>query len=224
MASRLIESLATTDELADIFSDRSVLAAMLEFEVALARLSARLGIIPLTAADNIAQASAPEAFDAAALAQAARKQASIAIPFVRTFTELVHAIDPDSAQFVHWGATSQDLLDTALVLLLRRAQIVFARNHSRMESSLRALSDQHAGTIMLARTLLQPAPPITFGYKVAGWYGATHRSWARLYNAFEEATLLQFGGAAGTLASYGEHAAALADGLGKELNLPIPEP
>jgi 3-carboxy-cis,cis-muconate cycloisomerase len=105
-----------------------------------------------------------------------------------------------------------------MVLLLRRAQALMARDHGRLEQLLRALSDRHAGTVMLARTLLQPAPPITFGYKVAGWYGAIHRSWP-----FAEALPLQFGGASGTLASYGSNGPALARELAAELGLALSE-
>lgn len=213
MPSRLIASLATTDDLAEVFSDRSVLEALLAFEAALARAQARLGIIPPTAAEAIAQAAVVESFDAAAIGRASRKSASIAIPLVNALTARV---DETGARFVHWGATSQDALDTAMVLLLRRAQAVLARDRARLEQSLRALSERHKDTVMLARTLLQPAPPITFGYKVAGWYSAIHRSWP-----FEDDLPLQFGGASGTLASYGNDGPALARELAGELGLPV---
>lgn len=209
MPSRLIGSLATTEELAELFSDRSVLAALLQFESALARSQARLGMIPASAADAISQAAVVEDFDAAAIAREARSSASVAIP-------LVKALTARAGNYVHWGATSQDAVDTAMVLLLVKAQAILARDHAWLEQSLRELSDAHAGTVMLARTLLQPALPTTFGYKVAGWYGAIHRSWR-----FEHALPLQFGGAAGTLASYGNEAPALARELAKELGLAV---
>jgi 3-carboxy-cis,cis-muconate cycloisomerase len=123
---------------------------------------------------------------------------------------------------VQYGATSQDLLDTTLVLLLAGARTILAGDHLRLEDLLRTLSDKHASTVMLARTLLQPAPPTTFGYKVAGWYGSIHRSWRDLSRAFDEALVLQFGGASGTLAAYGDRGSELARELSKELQLSVP--
>ena len=214
MSSRLIGSFATTDDLAEVFSDSSVLAALLQFETALARVQAHLGMIPSTAAEVIARAGTVDSFDATALARAARNSASVAIPLVSALTKRVREIDPPSSRFVHWGATSQDVIDTAMVLLIGRAQTIQARDHARLEQFLRVLSDRHKDSVMLARTLLQPAPPTTFGLKVAGWYGAIRRSWP-----FVEALPLQFGGASGTLASYGNQGAALARELANELGL-----
>jgi 3-carboxy-cis,cis-muconate cycloisomerase len=213
MASRLIDGFATTGELADLFSDEAVIGAMLRFEAALADSQARLGIIPRSAADAIAQVSS---LDAAGLAEDARESASLAIPFVKALTAR-------AGGYVHWGATSQDVLDTALVLMLRDARAVLARDHARLAESLRALSEKHAATVMLARTVLQPAPPITFGYKAAGWFGGVQRSWRRLSQAFDEALQLQFGGAAGTLASYGKRGPELAVELARALELRAPD-
>jgi len=222
MTLRLIECLGTTEEIAELFSDRSVLESMLWFEVGLARAQARLGLIPRSAAESIASAALAEKFDAAALAREARGSATIAIPFVKAMTARVREVDDRSALFVHWGATSQDLVDTALIRLLGRAREILWRDHQRLTDMLRTLSERHAGTVMLARTLLQPAPPITFGYKAAGWYGTLKRNWRRLEESFTDAVQLQFGGAAGTLASYGARGTELAAELGKELNLPVP--
>jgi len=213
VSSHLIGSLATTEELAEVFSDRSVLNAMLSFEVGLARAQTRLGMIPAAVVDAIEQAAVVEGFDAAAIARAARESASIAIPFVKALM----ARAGDASRYVHWGATSQDLVDTAMVLLLKQAATILRHNHTWLMQSLRELSGRHAGTVMLARTLLQPAPPITFGYKVACWYGAIRRSWP-----FAVTLPLQFGGASGTLASYGKDGPALARELARELELPLP--
>jgi 3-carboxy-cis,cis-muconate cycloisomerase len=221
MSARLLASLGTTEEFADLFSDSSVLEALLAFESALARAQACLGLIPQSAAAAISRAAVADGFDAAAIAREARQSATIALPLVNALAARVREIDEPSARFVHWGATSQDAIDTAIVLLLGRAQGILARDHARLAQSLRALSERHAGTVMLARTLLQPAPPITFGLKAAGWYGAVERSWKRLQGAFGEALLLQFGGVAGTLAAYGADGPALAGQLGKELRLPV---
>jgi len=222
MSSRLIDSLESTGELAELFSDGSVLSAMLQFETALARAQAALRMIPPGAAETIARVTAAD-LDAAAIAREARQSASVAIPFVKALTVRVEAIDPAAATYVHWGTTSQDVLDTSLVLLLRRARQVLSADAARLEHALRTLSEHHAGTVMLARTVLQPAPPTTFGYKAAAWYGAVHRSWRRLSQSFDEALQVQLGGAAGTLAAYQDRGPALAATLAKQLDLGVPD-
>jgi 3-carboxy-cis,cis-muconate cycloisomerase len=223
MSVRLLASLVTTDPLADVFSDRSLLAAMLQFETALARVEARAGIIPADAADTIATAAQPAAFDAAAIARDARRSATIAIPFVATLRARVAEANPAAATFVHWGATSQDLVDTALVLCLARAAAILQQDHARLTESLRELSDKHARTVMVGRTLLQPATPITFGLKAAGWYAGVSRAGAQLFSGFESARTLQFGGAAGTLAALGgDHGPGVAAELARELGVQDP--
>jgi 3-carboxy-cis,cis-muconate cycloisomerase len=220
---RLIDSLAATGPLADVFSDASILAAMLQFEVALAHVEARLGVIPRAAADAIATAAAPADFDSAALAQQARQSATLSIPFVKALTALVRARDPQAAGFVHWGATSQDLADTALMLVLKRARLLMNEDLHRLQTVLQSLSGTHPNTVMLGRTLLQAAPPITFGLKAAGWLAAVRRSHIRLHASFEEALVLQFGGASGTLAALGTKGLAAGDALAAELDLHFPD-
>ncbi|HTQ54257.1 MAG TPA: 3-carboxy-cis,cis-muconate cycloisomerase [Bryobacteraceae bacterium] len=211
--SRLLRSLGTTEALSDLFSDASVLGAMLDFEAALARAQARCGGIPETAAEAIAKAAVADGFDIAAIAREARRSASLVIPLVGQLRMRAG----EAGRYVHAGATSQDVIDSALMLLLQRARKILAADHARLEESLRALSDRHARTPMLGRTLLQPALPITFGYKVAIWYGGVHRSWRRLCDAFAEAVTLQFGGVAGTLAAH-DVAVELANQLGLPLS------
>jgi 3-carboxy-cis,cis-muconate cycloisomerase len=223
MSARLIESLGTTEALDAVFDDESVLRAMLDFEVALARVQARAALIPTSAAEVIASAAEPENFDPHAIARDARESATFAIPLVSALTARVRTVDPSSAGFVHWGATSQDVSDTALALLLTRAHHVLASDDQWLHGSLTSLSDEHAKTVMLGRTLLQPAVPTTFGLKVAGWAAAVARGWARLSRAHHEAAILQCGGAAGTLASLGTAGAPLVRALADELHLPCPD-
>jgi 3-carboxy-cis,cis-muconate cycloisomerase len=217
--SRLIESLATTDALAELFSDVSIVQAMLDCEAALARAAGRAGVIPENAAEAIAAISQAGSIDVAALVRGARASGTPVPALVRALTEKVAAIDPASARFVHWGATSQDVSDTALVIVLTRALPVVRRDHIRIEAALRGLAETHASTVMLGRTLLQPAVPITFGLKAAGWYAAVDRSWTRLEQAWAETAVLQLGGAAGTRAALGPHAGAVATVLARELGL-----
>ncbi len=219
MPARLIESLATTEPLAELFSDISVLQAMLDFEVALARTEARLGIVPQAAADHIATSAQSGDFNISRLVQSALRAGTASIPLVGALTEKVREKNAEAAGYVHWGATSQDVADTALVLLLKRAQPILLDDLERTEKALFELAKKHKETVMLGRTLLQAATPITFGLKAAGWLGELRRSGAHLKAAFAEALLLQFGGASGTLASLGDKGARVADALAKELGL-----
>jgi 3-carboxy-cis,cis-muconate cycloisomerase len=224
MSARLIDSLATTPALADAFSDDSVLRAMLEFESALGQAQAKLKIIPSRAAKTIAACAAPANFDVPALADATFRAGTPAIPLVKALTALVRKADAEAARFVHWGATSQDVADTAMSLLLKRAEPILVTDLVRLEKALASLSDRHKDTVMLGRTLLQAAPPVTFGLKAAGWLVPIHHGKHRLENAFDAAIVLQFGGASGTLASLGKPGIAVAKALGKQLGLKTSAP
>jgi 3-carboxy-cis,cis-muconate cycloisomerase len=161
-------------------------------------------------------------FDPAELARESRRSGTIAVPLVAALTARVRSTDAEAARFVHWGATSQDIVDTALVLLLGRAHAAMGPDHEELSATLRTLSDRHAADVMLGRTLLQPAPPITFGLKVAGWYAAEARSWQRLDRALHDARVLQFGGASGTLAALQDRGLEIAAAAANELGLPAP--
>ena len=124
MFTRLIESLSATEALSQVFSDEVVLQCMLDFEAALARAEARAGLIPPEAADAITRAAVAEGFDIAELVRQAGRAGTPAIPLVRMLTERVRAQNAAAAGFVHWGATSQDVTDTAMVLLLNRCRQV----------------------------------------------------------------------------------------------------
>lgn len=223
MVVRLIESLATTPKIAVLFSDESVLTAMLTFEAGLARAEASLGIIPSTAVAPIENAALAEFYDAAEIAAASARSGTATIPLVKALREQVGRMSPSAADFVHWGATSQDVADTAIVLLLKQARSILQADLARLDSALYRLSEQHAHTVMLGRTVLQVAVPTTFGLKVAGWLGALRRDHTRLDEAFEQALILQFGGAGGTLAALGDHGIAAGQALAKELSLAYPD-
>jgi 3-carboxy-cis,cis-muconate cycloisomerase len=219
MSSHLVDGLGTTDALAAVFSDGSVLQAMLDVESALARVQAGLGIIPAGAAVAIAAAARADQFDAAALAREARASATPIVPLVAVLRQRVASTDPGSASFVHWGVTSQDVSDTALVTLLKRTVPFIGATQTRLAQTLRATSDEHAGTVMAGRTLLQPATPITFGLKAATWYAGIHRSWRRLQDAIEAAAVVQCAGPAGTLAALGDQGVAVRRALAAALDL-----
>jgi 3-carboxy-cis,cis-muconate cycloisomerase len=221
----LIDALSTTSALAQVFSDRTVIGAMLAFEAALASAEARAGLIPLPAAAAIAAAAADEdGFDVPSLLRETRRCATASIPVVAALTARVGSRHPDAAAYVHWGATSQDVADSALAVLLVRARAFLKEDARVLQRDLRQLSDAHASTVMLGRTLLQPATPITFGLKAAVWRSIVADGWSRLNHAIDEAATVQLGGATGTQAAFGGHgaalAAAIADELGLETSLP----
>ena len=222
MSGRLIESLATTPELAAIFSDESVLQAMLDFETVLARAEARCGVIPAQAADAITAAARLDNFNIDALADAAFRAGTPVIPLVKILTDQVRKADPQAARFVHWGATSQDVADTAMSLLLKRAEPIVIGDLKRLEKSLADLSERHKDSVMLGRTLLQAAPPVTFGLKAAGWLASVRRGRRRLQKTLSGAAVLQFGGASGTLASLGNRGIPVAQALSADLGFGNP--
>jgi 3-carboxy-cis,cis-muconate cycloisomerase len=222
MSMRLIDSLATTPALAELFSDESVLRAMLDFESALARAEARTGVIPKDVADTITVLAKPGSFDAVALSGAAFRAGTPAIPLVKALTDQVRKTNAEAARFVHWGATSQDVVDSAMSLLLKRAETILIGDLLRLEKALAGLSDQHKDSVMVGRTLLQAAPPVTLGLKVAGWLGPVRRGRRRLQSGFRDAAVLQFGGASGTLASLGDRGLAVIEALRIELGLRCP--
>lgn len=224
MPSRLIDGLVTTDAVSRAFSDEHLLRAMVRFEAALARAEGVVGIIPDAAATAISQAAlAPLAVDTATLLASLRANATLSIAVVSALTGRVEAADSAAARFVHWGATSQDVYDTAIVLCLREAWASIEGDHLRLITALDALAVRHAGAVMVGRTLLQPAVPTTFGLKAAGWLGAVARSWRAWSDAFDRTQVVQFGGAAGTLASLGTHGPAVEQALADDLGLDAPD-
>jgi 3-carboxy-cis,cis-muconate cycloisomerase len=207
---------------AETLSDARLLAAMAQFEGALARASAHSGIVPDGAAQTIAKLAAVAEFDAAALARDARRAGSLAIPFVKRLTEQVAAVSPEAARYVHYGATSQDVTDSGMVLCLVPASERVLLLTRRLGDAAAALARRHARTPMAARTLLQPAVPVPFGWKAAVWLSMLARSHARLRAAAQEARMLQFGGAGGTLSAYGGKGEAIARALAADLGLARP--
>jgi 3-carboxy-cis,cis-muconate cycloisomerase len=192
---------------------------MARFEGALARASARHGLLGDAHAQAISRACADAHFDATALARAGRA-GTLAIPFVEQLMAHVAATSPEAARHVHAGATSQDVIDTAVVLCLKPACARVLDLAGRAGDAAAALSRRHAQTPTAARTLLQPALPVPFGWKAAVWVSMLARCVAGLRGAASGACVLQFGGPSGTLAAFGERGAALAASLAQELDLP----
>lgn len=185
---------------AEIFSDRAMLQAMLDFEAALASAEAEAGVIPAEAVAPIEAAAKAEFYDIAAIGQDAALGGTVAIPLVKALTAKVR----ESARgYVHWGATSQDVVDTATMLMARQALQAMRREIAgAMQAAIR-LAETHRNTLMPGRTLLQQALPINFAFKAAGWLSGLTATAARLRVVESEGLALQFGGAVGTLAALG---------------------
>src|ERR1700704_4411304 len=221
--SPLLAPLFSSAAMRAVCDDAAYLQHMLDFEAALARAEAAVGVIPASAAASIAQACKAEAFELAVLAEAATRSGNLAIPLVKALTADVAKADTDAARYVHWGATSQDVIDTATMLTLRAAIDALLADIDRAVTGFAKLARQHRNTAMVARTWLQHALPMPFGLKLAEYAAALHRSRTRLQRLRREGLALQFGGAAGTLAALGDKGLAVAEKLAQELGLTLPE-
>jgi 3-carboxy-cis,cis-muconate cycloisomerase len=205
------------------FSDEALLAAMLEFEAGLALAQADTGVIEPGAAQAISSSCAQARFDMEALGRDARGAGTLAIPFVKGLTAQVAARDAVAARYVHWGSTSQDVVDTALVLQIRRATALLRADLLRLGDAVAKLAHDHQLTPMAGRTLLQAATPISFGWKAGTWLTQLTRSLEHLDLAAREAARLQFGGASGVLGALGTQGWDVANALSKRLQLDLPD-
>ena len=205
-------------ELLDVVSGRAWLEAMLEFESALARAEAQVGIVPSEAVAAISERCDPGLYDFDDLLERGRAVGSPPEPLVRALREKVGG---DAAGYVHWGATSQDVMDTASMLVARGALDLVLVELEGVTASLARLAEAHRSTPMAARTMLQQALPTTFGLKAAGWLVAVLES-RGILGAVRERLAVQFGGAAGTLAAVGEHGPAILRLLAEDLGLAEP--
>jgi 3-carboxy-cis,cis-muconate cycloisomerase len=205
-----------------LLSDANLVGAMLRVEVALARAEAAAGVIPARAVDAIEQSADSKSYDLGALASETAQAGNLAIPLVRHLTERVARIDADSARWVHWGATSQDVIDTAMILVLRDATKAVLVSLERAADASAMLAERHAATVMPGRTWLQHATPLTFGLKAAGWMSALDRVRANVTSSRASALVLQLGGASGTLAAFGAHGLDTARAMAAELELDAP--
>jgi 3-carboxy-cis,cis-muconate cycloisomerase len=221
--SPLLAPMLSSGPMRAICDDATTLQHMLDFESALARAEATVGVIPKSAAGPITAACKAEAFDLAALAEAATRSGNLAIPLVKALTARVAANDKEAARYVHWGATSQDMIDTATMLSLRAGIDALRTDLDRAIAGFAALARKHRQTAVVARTWLQHALPMPFGLKLAEYAAALHRAKTRLARIHKESLALQFGGAAGTLAALGDKGLAVAERLAEELDLPLPD-
>jgi len=214
----ILGTLYGSDAMRAVFDERAYFQRMLDVEAALAQVQARLGIIPAEAAKVIGEAAARDDLRTEVLAASAR---NVGYPVVGLVSELSRGAG-DAGGWTHWGATTQDIMDTATVLQVREGLGLI---EAEMRAVLRALMDRaraHRGTVMAGRTHLQQALPTTFGLKCATWGLPFIGYLRRLPELRQRVELVEFGGAAGTLASLGDQGIAVMEGLAAELGLRAP--
>ncbi len=216
--STIFAPLFNDDEVSNLLSDVAFVRRLVEVEVALARAEARVGVISTSAAEQIAKVQADK-IDIAALTKGTLRSG---FPIIALVQELRKQVGADAATYVHWGATTQDIMDTACVLQLRAVIELIGKRIGEIVRHLSALADKHRGTVLAGRTHGQQALPITFGLKVAGWLAPLNRHGERLEEIQRRLLVVQFGGAAGTLAALGDKGLAVMNELAKELGLREP--
>ncbi len=215
-SSPLLSAIFASAAAEDIFADRAVVQAMLDVEAALAAAEAEAGVIPATSVAPITSACDATLYELEAIGKEAALAGNIAIPLVKALTAKVNE---RARGHVHWGATSQDVIDTAFMLCARQALALIRADLKASADALRVLIGKHRGTVMAGRTLMQQALPITFGFKAAGWLSGLVGAAERLREVEAHALTLQFGGAAGTLAALGPDGEKVADALAAKLHL-----
>ena len=214
------QALFGTPTMAAIFSAEAHVGAVLAFEAGLARAQARAGVIPDGAAGAIAAACQVELFDVPALYRDAVPAGTLAIPLIKALTAQVAG---EYGRYVHWGATSQDAIDSAMMLQLRSGLDLLIEGLLEVGAAAVAHAERHRGTPMIGRTLLQQALPITFGLKAARWLALVSRQARRLHALRLNGLVVQFGGAVGTLAALGDDGLTVMQYLAEELGLHVPD-
>jgi adenylosuccinate lyase len=217
--STFLKDLYGTDEMRAVFNDQALLQRWLDVEVALAEAEAEIGLIPRDAANEIARKGRAELIDAAGMKRDIDHTLHPIVP-------LIHALqgicDGDAGEYIHWGATTQDVMDTAVVLQMRDAMAIFGRRLVELDQALSDLARRHRDTLMAGRTHGQQALPITFGFKVAVWLDEFRRHAARLAECRPRVLVGQFGGAVGTLAGVAEHGLEIRRRMLSRLGLGVP--
>lgn len=223
MSNQLFDAYFTAPAMRAIFCDAGRVQGMLDFEAALARAEARVGVIPAEVVAPIEAACKAELYDYPALAQAIATAGNSAIPLLKALGKRIAATTPEAERYVHLGATSQDAMDSGLVLQLRAAIGLLESDLAKLADALAAQAERHIDTPLAGRTWLQQATPVTLGMKLAGVLGAITRHRQRLSELKPRLLCLQFGGASGSLAALGDAGWVVSGALAQELQLTLPE-
>lgn len=217
--SALFRDMFGTAEMRAVFSDKALIERYIEVEVALARAEARCSVIPTAAAEQIATLATYESLDLALMQHETEIVGYPILPLVEQLSKTCG----EAGRYVHWGATTQDIMDTAVVLQVRAALALVERDIQAVRGLLAGLASQYRDTPMAGRTHLQHALPITFGYKCAVWLSMFDRHAERLVELRPRVEVGQFAGAAGTLASLGDKGLEVQEALMAELGLGVPQ-
>jgi adenylosuccinate lyase len=217
--STFLKDLYGTAEMRAVFDDMSLLQRWLDVEVALALAEAELGVIPAEAAAEIARKGKAELMDTARIKQGVDQTVHPIVPLIRVFAAVCEG---GAGEYIHWGATTQDIMDTANVLQFKQAVAIFERRLDELAQALAGLASQYRDTPMAGRTHGQQALPITFGFKVAVWLAELMRHQERLQQCKPRVLVGQFAGAAGTLASVGEVGLQIQRRMMEILGLSVP--
>lgn len=221
MSVSIFDSFLTTPDMIAVFDDAAIVQGMFRFEQALSKAQADEGLLPASAARAIGAVCNAQLYDIGAIVNAGRRAGSLAIPLVKELTKTVALYDAEAATHVHWGSTSQDVIDTAMVLATREALQLLDDGLHDLAGHLLVLAERHLATPVLARTLMQPAQVTSLGFKLTGWLAPLVRARARLRECAGRALQLQLGGAVGTLAVMGEHGPAVAARMADDLGLKL---
>lgn len=221
IGSKIFGEMFASDEMRTLFDDDYIVQRYLDVEAALARAQAKIGIVPEKAAKAITEAAKVENIDWERLRE---RTEIVGYPILPTVEQLSGWPKDNLGQWSHWGATTQDIMDTADVLQIRDALALISRDLDGVAAALAKLAEEHADLAMAGRTHLQHALPITFGYKAATWLSAIDRHRQRLIELNTRIGVVSFSGAAGTLASLGEEKGlATQAALAEELDLQVPD-
>lgn len=203
----------------EVFSDENYVQLMVEVEIALAQVLGELGIIPADAAERISNLSSGFKLDLDRLRAGTQRSGS---PVIELVNQLREQLGPPADRYLHWGATTQDIMDTARVLQIRACFQIIEKELDQLIIALAKLAETHRDVIMAGRTHSQHALPTTFGYKVSAWLAPLIRHRQRLAQMQPRVLALQFGGAAGTLAAYGDRGGEISAKLAEALELTLP--
>ena len=219
----MFDNLFTAPQIEELLSDEALIEAMLRFESALAATQADLGLVPQKAASVIGDCCTVQFFDVNELLRSAERDGNPAISLVKAIGKQVAAIDPEATKYVHMGATSQDVIDTGLMLCTKKALELVIADLAGIEKRLINLVERQRRTFLPGRTLLQHARPISLGLKAAGWLDGIARGRRMLQQDAATSLAVQFGGAVGSLAASGPKGLEILDGLARKLDLATPE-
>jgi 3-carboxy-cis,cis-muconate cycloisomerase len=202
-----------------LFTNEATIGYMLQFESALVQAQAKHGMIPQNVADIISENCVIENIDIQLLIPQVGLGGNVCIPLVKQLTNVVKNRNEEAAGYVHFGATSQDVIDTATMLQAKKAVIIIEKNLQKVIHQLQILSENHQQTPMIGRTFLQQARPITFGFKVDSWIDGLNRSKERIERILRDNFVVQLGGAVGNKSAFGENEDSISETLATILNL-----